>query len=88
MATTWQSSSEANLELANDLAQLCMETLGWNKPPAEVEQKAAQEGIEPWKLPVAFPKRLVAGTGQEGLGIEDGLDSFYLELPRITVAAF
>ncbi|KAF2257918.1 hypothetical protein CC78DRAFT_597881 [Lojkania enalia] len=86
MASKWQSSSETNLELANNLTQLCMQALGWNKPPVDVEEKAEKEGIEPWKLPVAFPRRLVAGTDREEFGVEDGLDSFYLELPRTTVA--
>jgi hypothetical protein len=40
----------------------------------------------PWDLSVTFPTRLVSGTKRQNLGIEDGLDAFYLELPRVTVA--
>jgi hypothetical protein len=73
MAQTWSDSSKNNLSLANAMTTLCMTALGWGKPPPNV-------------VPVAFPSRLVTGTGREALGIEDGLDSFYLELPRTTVA--
>jgi hypothetical protein len=73
MAQTWSESSNLNLALAESLTALCMDALGWGKPPPNV-------------IPVAFPSRLVAGTGREAQGIEDGLDSFYLELPRTTVA--
>ncbi|KAI9775051.1 MAG: hypothetical protein M1839_001603 [Geoglossum umbratile] len=86
MKQTWSDSSNNNLTLANNLTQLCMETLGWDKPPPDVLEKAKGANIEPWMVPVAFPSRLVAGTGREAQGIEDGLDSFYLELPRTTVA--
>jgi hypothetical protein len=86
MTETWADSSKNNLSLANELTQLIMTSLGWDKPPPDVVEKAAAANIEPWKVPVSFPSRLVSGTGREALGIEDGLDSFYLELPRVTVA--
>jgi hypothetical protein len=86
MTQTWSSSSNSNLTLANSLAQLCMTSLGWDKPPPDVLEKAQAAGIKPWEVPVSFPSRLVTGTGREAQGIEDGLDSFYLELPRTTAA--
>jgi hypothetical protein len=86
MEQTWSDSSTNNLALANQLTALCMTTLGWDKPPLDVLDKAKEANIEPWKVPVAFPSRLVTGTGREAEGIEDGLDSFYLELPRTTMA--
>jgi hypothetical protein len=86
MQKTWENSSKINISLANELTQLCMSVLGWDKPSPDVEAKAKAANIEPWKVPVAFPTRLVDGTGREDQGIEDGLSSFYLDLPRITVA--
>ncbi|KAI9772460.1 MAG: hypothetical protein M1840_000663 [Geoglossum simile] len=86
MEQTWSDSSKNNLTLANNLTQLCMATLGWDKPPPDALEKAKTANIEPWMVPVAFPSRLVTGTGREARGIEDGLDSFYLVLPRTTVA--
>ena len=77
MAQIWSDSSKNHLDLANEITQLCMVALGWDKmPPVDTTKE----------LDVAFPSRLVSGTGREALGIEDGLDSFYLELPRTTVA--
>lgn len=64
-----------------------MSQLGWDKPRPDVAAKAALDASEPWKVPVEFPLRLVTGTGREAGGIEDGLDSFNLELPRTTTAA-
>jgi hypothetical protein len=87
MQQTWSDSSNNNLALANDLTQLCMTTLGWDKPPPDAVEKANAANLTPWTVPVAFPSRLVTGTGRQAQGIEDGLDSFYLELPRTTVAA-
>ena len=63
-----------------------MTQLGWDRPRPDVALKAEMTSTEPWKVPVLFPTRLVAGTGREELGIEDGLNSFYLELPRTTAA--
>ncbi|KAG4443042.1 hypothetical protein IFR05_001496 [Cadophora sp. M221] len=86
MQVTWTTASTANIDLANSLTELCMSQLGWDKPRPDVAQKAEITSTEPWKIPVAFPTRLVAGTERQALGIEDGLDGFYLELPRTTVA--
>jgi hypothetical protein len=86
MQQTWTNASTQNIELANSLTELCMSQLGWDKPRPDVAAKAALDGSEPWKLPVEFPLRLITGTGREASGIEDGLDSFYLELPRTTTA--
>ncbi|KAK0108293.1 hypothetical protein ONS95_003109 [Cadophora gregata] len=86
MEQTWTAASTQNIDLANSITELCMSQLGWDKPRPDVALKAEMTSTEPWKVPVAFPMRLVAGTNREELGIEDGLDSFYLELPRITVA--
>lgn len=63
-----------------------MTKLGWDKPRPDIVQKAEMTNTQPWKLDVVFPSRLVVGTGQEAEGVEDGLDSFYLELPRVTTA--
>jgi hypothetical protein len=86
MQQTWTNASTQNLTLANSLANLCMSQLGWDKPRPDIVQKAEMTNTEPWKVPVIFPTRLVVGTRQEASGIEDGLDSFYLELPRTTQA--
>jgi hypothetical protein len=86
MQQLWTNASTTNLDLANSLTELCMSQLGWDKPRPDVAVKAEMTSSEPWKVPVAFPVRLVAGTGREEQGIEDGLDSFYLELPRTCVA--
>ncbi|KAH9218815.1 hypothetical protein DL95DRAFT_458013 [Leptodontidium sp. 2 PMI_412] len=86
MQETWTTASTGNIDLANSLTELCMSQLGWDKPRPDVAQKAEVTSTEPWKIPVAFPTRLVAGTERQALEIEDGLNSFYLELPRTTVA--
>lgn len=86
MQQTWTTASTQNIDLANSITELCMSQLGWDKPRPDVALKAEMTRTEPWKVPVAFPTRLVTGTSREELGIEDGLDSFYLELPRTTAA--
>jgi hypothetical protein len=86
MQQTWTNASTQNIDLANSLTALCISQLGWDMPRPDVAAKAALDGSEPWKLPVEFPLRLITGTRREASGIEDGLDSFYLELPRTTIA--
>ncbi|PVH85290.1 hypothetical protein DL98DRAFT_651140 [Cadophora sp. DSE1049] len=86
MQQTWTTASTQNIDFANSITGLCMSQLGWDKPRPDVALKAEMTSTEPWKVPVAFPTRLVTGTAREELGIEDGLDSFYLELPRTTAA--
>jgi hypothetical protein len=86
MQQTWTNASTQNINLANSITELSMSQLGWDKPRPDIVLKAEITSTEPWKVPVAFPSRLVAGTGREAQGIEDGLDSFYLELPRTAVA--
>lgn len=86
MKETWTTAGQTNLALANDITTLCMQTLGWDAPPTDMLMKAKAAKMEPWKVPVNFPTRLVRGTGREEQGIQDGFENFYLEVPMSTAA--
>ena len=84
----WVSIAKNQASMAADLASLCMSTLGWDQPAPEVVTEAKAAGIIPWQLQTALPKRLVAGTGTKTLAdTVNGLENFYLDLPRIAPAA-
>ena len=84
----WVNIATHQASLAADLATLCMSTLGWDQPAPEVATAAKAAGITPWQLKTALPARLVAGTGTKTLAdTVNGLENFYLDLPRIAPAA-
>ncbi|KAF2001040.1 hypothetical protein P154DRAFT_575420 [Amniculicola lignicola CBS 123094] len=90
MKQTWIDSSTEKLPLANEISTLCSSLLGWDKLAADAAGSNVKPGspeAESWKVPVNFQERLVRGTKREAAGIQDGLENFYLELPRMTAAA-
>lgn len=85
MQSAWEDSVSKNLSTAEELVKGCMKTLGWDLPAPEVVQKAADLDPKPWVLNVKMPVRLVSGNATKVEGVEDGLDNFYLALPRVCV---
>ena len=95
MKTTWQDKSKAGLALASNVTALGASTLGWDKPmiatlPDPDDKFVPPPGKPVWQLDASLPPRLVTGTaaGQSALGdIADGLQNYYLALPRVSVVA-
>ena len=83
MQKTWEDSVIGNLETAKSLVDGCMNALGWNFPAPEVLKKAEKLVPKPWELKAKMPTRLVSGNKVKVEGVEDGLDNFYLALPRV-----
>nr|OQO29959.1 hypothetical protein B0A51_02550 [Rachicladosporium sp. CCFEE 5018] len=94
MQTTWQTCSADGLDLATGMAALCATTLGWDAPlPGQLTgPKITDVGVKPaWMLTTDLPKRLVVGTKKPDdpklRDVMDGLENFYLALPRVATAA-
>lgn len=83
MKDMWKTKAEGNLDIAAAMVANCMSALKWDKPDPAVKAKAEAAGLEPWKLETGFSKRLVAGTGGVDSDVVDGLENYYMELPRV-----
>jgi hypothetical protein len=85
VAKVWQESSgegSKGSKVAQSLVGDVADVLGWNKPAPEVLAKSEGVSPKPWELRAVFPARLVTGTTSND-EIKDGLDNYYLALPRI-----
>ena len=83
----WQDSASTGSTVASSLAGLYSSSLGWDQPPPQVTT-ALPQGATPWKLNTGLPVRLVTGTGtQANADIVDGLENYYMTLPRLGVPA-
>ncbi|KAK6427367.1 hypothetical protein LTR95_016001, partial [Oleoguttula sp. CCFEE 5521] len=94
MQTTWTTASTDGLDLATSMAALCATKLGWDAPlPGQLAgPKITDAGVKPaWMLTTDLPKRLVVGTKKPDdpkvRDVMDGLENFYLALPRVATAA-
>lgn len=84
--TSWTDAVTKNQETADALVTGIMSTLGWDTPAPDVVTMNLDVEPKPWMLKQKLPERLISGTKGAIEGVVDGLDAFYLALPRVVAA--
>ena len=85
--TAWQDSAKNGSNIASSMATLFSSTLAWDQPPRDVAA-ATPNDATPWKLKTGLPTRLVTGTNTvANADVVDGLENYYMTLPRLGVVA-
>ncbi|KJX99853.1 hypothetical protein TI39_contig350g00003 [Zymoseptoria brevis] len=83
--SVWQDSAKSGASIAASIASHFSSCLAWDQMlPGDY----VRDDATPPKLNIGLPMRLVTGTGtQANADVVDGLENFYMTLPRLGVVA-